>query len=169
MTDSSTPSDAASSTALWEFACAFYSHPKIADACLQLQDHWGLNVNILLWCYWLEARGCPLEVTAIQMAEIKIEALDKNYIKPLRAMRTELKKLATDSLLEEMRRHIKRAELLGEHRLLNQLAELSANWTPKSIHNLTSGANARVYLTHLDVTTIQITHTLALFDSVSPI
>lgn len=40
---------------------AHYGHPGVADACLQLQDDHGLDVNVILTCLWWErCGGAPL-------------------------------------------------------------------------------------------------------------
>lgn len=47
----------------WRFSCAIYAAPGVADACLDLQDEWGTDVNLLLLAAWLgAARGWRLDV-----------------------------------------------------------------------------------------------------------
>jgi uncharacterized protein (TIGR02444 family) len=149
MTNSSTGSNVQLASDIWEFAGALYAYPGVADACLQLQDQWGLNVNILLWCYWLETRACRLDSVGLQAALASIKVLDQDYIQPLRAMRRQLKQHGAENLLEEMRQHIKQAELLGEHHLLTELALLSGLWPRTTPDKVVSGNNALLYLRHL--------------------
>ena len=33
-------------------AAALYAQPGVADACLKLQDEFGLDVNLVLFCIW---------------------------------------------------------------------------------------------------------------------
>ncbi len=42
---------------LWQFSEQHYARPGVAQACLQLQDEHGANVNLLLLLLMLEERG----------------------------------------------------------------------------------------------------------------
>ena len=45
---------------LWGFSLRVYGSDRVADACLWLQDHRAIDVNLLLYCCWLGARGVRL-------------------------------------------------------------------------------------------------------------
>lgn len=58
----------------WRFSCAVYAAPGVAQACLELQDTHGADVNLLLLAAWLGAargwertiwRRCPVPAGAI--------------------------------------------------------------------------------------------------------
>ncbi|MDH5394037.1 MAG: TIGR02444 family protein [Gammaproteobacteria bacterium] len=38
---------------LWDFSVNFYRLGSVEKACLRLQDQFGLNVNLVLFCHWL--------------------------------------------------------------------------------------------------------------------
>mgnify|MGYP000179840437 CR=1 FL=1 len=40
------------SAGFWTWSVASYSQPGVAERLLRLQDEFGLDVNILLWCLW---------------------------------------------------------------------------------------------------------------------
>ena len=44
-------------TPFWQFSGAVYAHPGVAEACLDLQDRHGLDVNLLLFCAWAGVQG----------------------------------------------------------------------------------------------------------------
>ena len=44
--------------AFWEFACELYAGEGVASVCLDLQDRLGLNVNMILFCYYASANKC---------------------------------------------------------------------------------------------------------------
>ena len=41
----------------WRFSLRFYRAPGVADACIALQDGYGVDVNILLFLLWLACEG----------------------------------------------------------------------------------------------------------------
>ncbi len=45
----------------WQFSEQHYARPGVAQACLQLQDEHGANVNLLLLLLMLEERGLGAE------------------------------------------------------------------------------------------------------------
>ncbi|WP_298715969.1 TIGR02444 family protein [uncultured Oceanisphaera sp.] len=48
---------------LWQFSEQHYARPGVAQACLQLQDEHGANVNLLLLLLMLEERGLGVDPT----------------------------------------------------------------------------------------------------------
>ncbi|MDV2859061.1 MULTISPECIES: TIGR02444 family protein [Oceanimonas] len=47
---------------LWKFSEQHYSRPGVAAACLELQDDYGANVNLLLLLLLLEEQGQTTEL-----------------------------------------------------------------------------------------------------------
>ena len=45
----------------WQFSKQHYARPGVADACLQLQDDYDANVNLLLLLVMLEERGFNID------------------------------------------------------------------------------------------------------------
>ena len=43
----------------WNFSLELYAGDGVAEACLDLQERRGCDVNILLFCCWLGASGRP--------------------------------------------------------------------------------------------------------------
>lgn len=69
---------------------ATYADPAVAAACLALQDRWGADVNLLLYCCWLGQRGRALDKRALCAAIAIVRALQSNIIGPLRESRRAL-------------------------------------------------------------------------------
>jgi uncharacterized protein (TIGR02444 family) len=115
----------------WNFSLELYAGEGVAEACLDLQERRGCDVNVLLFCCWLAASGRPtltaerlraiLEVTDVWQAEI---------VRPLRQVRRLLKdKPWTEALPETVdaaRRRVADAELAAEHAEQLKLASLHA-------------------------------------------
>lgn len=104
-------------TPLWRFSLYFYRQPGVADACIELQDRCGVDVNLLLFLLWLAANQRRL--TAVQVKELddKIRDWRNLTIIPLRSMRRTLKvnaPLVTSGRAELFRTKIKGIELEAE-------------------------------------------------------
>ena len=138
---------------LWEFALGVYAQPGVEQACLALQDERGAEVCLLLWCLWLERRGCVLTAAGLQQAQAAIAPWVDDAVRPLRTLRRQLKARygTADARLEQLRQGIKQAELLAERQLLRLLAAQGGE-LPHSPQPLVAGANLRLYLASLGLT-----------------
>lgn len=105
------------SNSLWDFSLAHYGKPLVADACLQLQDSYGVNINVLLWALWLGTQNKSLNQERLEAALAAIQPWDLNYVQPLRQLRRRIKREFADDLaqVESLRQQIKRAELEAEY------------------------------------------------------
>ena len=112
---------------LWDFACALYSRPKVAPLCLRLQDDYSLNVNLVLWCVWLDTQGLALTESRLQQAQQLIADWESHYTQPLRDLRRQLKSqnIDADSFALEIYGQLKQAELLAERKTLSMLESLA--------------------------------------------
>lgn len=151
---------------LWEFSLQHYSRPGVADACLRLQDEHGVNVNLLLWCAWLEQLGIILDSVRLRNAQERIQAWDENYVVPLRQLRRRMKTEfgVSDSDIEQVRKQIKQAELLAEKQLQSWLEALVTTYCGSEIYPAYSqGDNVRFYLQQHNISTADIKNLLCLF------
>ncbi|WP_189517010.1 TIGR02444 family protein [Kushneria pakistanensis] len=114
-------------TPLWPWALALYARPGVQEALLQLQDEAGLDVCELLWGLWLLAHGRAPDAEADKQLS-PIRQWQQHYTQTLRQLRRDLKPQAVGQPeLEQMRTHIKQAELLGEREALRRLEALSSS------------------------------------------
>jgi uncharacterized protein (TIGR02444 family) len=146
-------------SSLWDFSLALYARPSVADACLQLQDEQGVNVNLLLWCVWLEARGLRLDEARLGRAHAAIRSWDEHYVIPLRHLRRRMKMEfgVHDAGIEQLRSQIKHAELLAEKQLQLCLENEVQNWICNDpINPLSAGENLRFYLQQCQVSAAAI-------------
>jgi len=102
----------------WKFSLEFYGRDGVADACLTLQDQFGADVNILLYCCWVAfAHGEKLEQAELAEIMAVIEPWQTGVVQQLRQIRQDLKQNETinlGELSEELRQAIKSCELDGE-------------------------------------------------------
>ncbi len=113
----------------WNFSLEIYAGEGVAEACLDLQERRGCDVNILLFCCWLGASGRPTLAAERLRAILRVsEAWQTGIVKPLREVRRLLKDRPWNDVLPETvdatRRRVADAELAAEHAEQLKLASL---------------------------------------------
>ena len=149
------------SDGFWDFSVSTYAQPGVADACLSLQDRFGVDVNLLLYCCWSGCTRESLDEPIFSAALSFSRRWADEVVRRLRAVRAWMKTagcLETDVSTEEcmsLRDKIKAVELEAEHLQQNTLEKLTS--TPMT-GSLDSGSqlentasNLRRYLEHCDV------------------
>ena len=104
----------------WNFSLEIYAAEGVAEACLDLQERRGCDVNILLFCCWLGASGRPTLSADRLRSILKLsDAWQAEIVKPLRQVRRLLKDRpwneALPETVEAARRRVADAELAAEH------------------------------------------------------
>ncbi len=115
----------------WNFSLEIYGGEGVAEACLDLQERRGCDVNILLFCCWLGASGRPTLTADRLRAILKVsDAWQAEIVQPLRRVRRLLKARPWSEMLPEtvdaVRRRAADAELAAEHAEQIKLASLHA-------------------------------------------
>lgn len=114
-------SDAAAE--FWHFSLAVYNEPDVAPACLVLQDQFGRDVNLALYCCWLGASGRGrLSRAALDTADRVIAPWRHEVVEPFRAARRAIKRAASPAS-ESLYAKAKAVELEAERLLQRRLAE----------------------------------------------
>ena len=75
----------------WNFSLGLYGRPGVAPACIALQDGFGLDVNLLLFCCWHGQANRRLGEEDLRRAIGAAEAWQREVVQPLRAVRRRLK------------------------------------------------------------------------------
>lgn len=103
----------------WRFSLGLYQLKRIKEACLQLQDQAGANVNLLFFALWVSQQQLRFHPDWKQVFQ-PLTNWHQDYTLPLRRQRRDLKRLAEkadrseDGPLHQMREHLRKAELLSE-------------------------------------------------------
>ncbi|WP_296346324.1 TIGR02444 family protein [Reyranella sp.] len=123
----------------WNFSLELYGAEGVAEACLDLQDRRGCDVNVLLFCCWLAASGRPtLSADRLRAILKASDAWQADVVKPLRAIRRKLKDGswagALPETVEAVRRRVADAELAAEHAEQLELASLHMPLADRAIH-----------------------------------
>ena len=126
----------AETDSFWSFATAVYDRAGMSAACLALQDSFGADVNVLLFCVWLGAHGRPFAPCADRSLALS-RLWQTTVVAPLRAGRRALSEIAGREEASELetaavfklRETIKAAELAAEKLEIDALAR-SASGIP---------------------------------------
>ena len=127
---------------LWEFSLKLYAEPGIAASCLSLQNQHGFDVNLVLFCIWYGCRHGELTDDLLRTALEISDRWREAVVRPLRSLRTELKRDLTESAYSSsseifaLRERIKTAELDAERiqqQELEKLIEQSVKKNPASV------------------------------------
>jgi uncharacterized protein (TIGR02444 family) len=114
MTDTSTQTE---TTPFWRFSLQFYRQSGVSDACIALQDDCGVDVNLLLFLFWLAADGQQLSADEVKKLDDKVRDWRNLTIIPIRDARRKLKgapTLVEPGKQEAFRTKVKAIELDAE-------------------------------------------------------
>ena len=104
----------------WNFSCELYAHERVADACLELQNSYGIDVNLLLFCYWHGRYHGEFPATTLKQAQEYSATWKQEIVQPLRNVRQWMKAHASEhaqvdqSQYETLRARVKFDELAAE-------------------------------------------------------
>ena len=116
----------------WPFSLAVYRRPGVDEACLRLQDEFGLDVNCVLFCCWAATRYEPLTELEIKAMVAISRDWNQKIVAPLRDVRRALKDrqgTAPEGPVALLRQSVKDVELEAEwheQRLLGDLLDAKA-------------------------------------------
>jgi len=114
-------------TGLWDFSLAVYARPAVAETCLALQDAFGADVNLVLYCCWLGATGRGhLDAEDFARLSEAASVWQREVVTPLRAVRRRLAeppRRVAHALSAALREAVKAAELDAERIEQTVLAE----------------------------------------------
>jgi uncharacterized protein (TIGR02444 family) len=104
-------------TPFWRFSLSFYKQAGVSDACIALQDSFGVDVNLLLFLFWLAGDGRQLSAEEVKKLDDQVRSWRELTIVPIREVRRKLKGATTlvePGKQEAFRNKIKTVELEAE-------------------------------------------------------
>jgi len=143
------------SHAFWEWSLERYDQRGVQSICLDLQDQYGLNVNICLWCCWLAEEGRDA-LPSVYNAVDALEPWSSDITQAIRETRRKLKDWPDAATLYKS---VLACELDAEHTEQDILFELSVD-APSSDKNPAETAlqsleeYARLKRVHIDFTSL---------------
>ncbi|MGO9006628.1 MAG: TIGR02444 family protein [Beijerinckiaceae bacterium] len=106
-----------SSLSFWTFSLQTYAKPSVAQTCLDLQDRFGIDVNVILFMLWCAHYGRRLSAESIRNVVDLVNSWQADVVYPLRLARRALKHPAPNwppQGTESLRERVKAAELEAE-------------------------------------------------------
>jgi uncharacterized protein (TIGR02444 family) len=104
-------------TPFWRFSLKYYGQAGVSDACIALQDGCGVDVNLLLFLFWLASERQALSADEVKKLDATIKSWRELTIIPIRDTRRKLKgaKTSVDPAKQEaLRDKVKAVELEAE-------------------------------------------------------
>jgi uncharacterized protein (TIGR02444 family) len=104
-------------TPFWRFSLKFYGQSGVSDACIALQDGCGIDVNLLLFLFWLASERQMLSPDEVKKLDATIKSWRELTIIPIRDTRRKLKGAKTfvdPAKQEALRDKVKAVELEAE-------------------------------------------------------
>jgi uncharacterized protein (TIGR02444 family) len=109
----------------WHYSLKLYSKIPVKDACLHLQNFYGVDVNLILFCCWLAVteRG---QISSQQWPFLlsQVDTWQRGIVGGLRNIRSLLSNFSDLKWASELRKEILLCELTGEHIEQLMLAEI---------------------------------------------
>jgi uncharacterized protein (TIGR02444 family) len=137
-----------SGSPFWRFSLQFYRLPKVADACIALQEEAGVDVNLLLFLLWHARQRRRLSAADLAALESKIAPWRDLTVIPLRSVRRALKSppaLVEAATAEAFRNRIKAVELEAERLQQEAMYALAPLGTEATDPNEAARANVAAY------------------------
>ena len=138
----------------WRFSLSFYRLPKVADACIALQEEAGVDVNLLLFLLWHARQRRRLSGAEVAALEAKVAPWRDVTVIPLRSVRRALKAppaLVEAATAEAFRNRIKAVELEAERLQQEAMFALAPLGTAAAGADEAARANVAAYQEMLGV------------------
>lgn len=104
-------------SSFWNFSLRFYATLGVADICLDLQDRFGFDVNILLYLLWQAQRRRRLAKAEVEQLAALCQDWQLQVVRPLRNARRFLKDpgpIWSSPEVASFRQRLKEQELVAE-------------------------------------------------------
>jgi uncharacterized protein (TIGR02444 family) len=131
----------------WTFSLGYYGGAGVSEACIELQDRCGADVNVILFLAWLASQR--RRIAGADIAAIAAKALpwQNEVIAPIRALRRHLKNgapLVDAATGEAFRNKIKALELESEQLQQAAMTELAKGLATESAASAREAARANI-------------------------
>ena len=122
----------AKNTDFWDYSVQHYSKPGVASCCLALQDRYGLDVNLVLFCIWHGNNFGEFSQTQFDQLLNFSADWSANVVTPVRQARRWLKQRSgslgiAQTAIEKYREKVKRLELEAERLQQKRLQALAGS------------------------------------------
>jgi uncharacterized protein (TIGR02444 family) len=133
------------SSPFWTFSLGFYRGAGVSEACLELQDACGVDVNVVLFLLWLASQKRQLPADQVGRLADKVRPWQADVIGPIRTLRRRLKSdapLLDKGAAELFRTKIKAVELESERLQQEAMYALAGDLLPTPASSAEAAARA---------------------------
>jgi uncharacterized protein (TIGR02444 family) len=99
----------------WRFSLRIY--PAVADTCLELQDRFGVDVNVLLFLLFAADNGRRVQPAEVRAITAAVASWNREVVVPLRSVRRFLRsppEIIDPEAAGNLRQNVKQVELEAE-------------------------------------------------------
>jgi uncharacterized protein (TIGR02444 family) len=131
----------------WTFSLGYYRGAGVSEACLELQDNCGVDVNVVLFLLWQASQKRRVAPADVKALADKVRPWQVEVIGPIRALRRKLKSdapLLDKGSAELFRTRIKAIELESERLQQDAMAALAAGLKADSAPSAEAAARASI-------------------------
>ena len=131
----------------WTFSLGYYRGAGVSEACLELQDNCGVDVNVMLFLLWQATLKRQLGATQVKALAEKVGPWQIDVIGPIRGLRRMLKgnaPLLDKGPAELFRTRIKAIELESERLQQEAMFALAVGLATENAPTVEVAARANV-------------------------
>src|SRR5882672_6625750 len=131
----------------WKFSLGYYRGAGVSEACLELQDRCGVDVNVVLFLLWMASQKRLLVADQVKRLADKVRPWQVDVIGPIRALRRMLKTnapLLDKGAAELFRTRIKAIELESERLQQEAMYALAATLKSEPAGSVEEAARANI-------------------------
>jgi uncharacterized protein (TIGR02444 family) len=135
------------SSPFWTFSLGYYRGAGVSEACLELQDNCGVDVNVVLFLLWMASQKRQVAADQVKRLADKVRPWQADVIGPIRALRRRLKAgapLLDKGSAELFRTKIKAVELESERLQQEAMYALAGGITSQAASSVEAAARAGI-------------------------
>jgi uncharacterized protein (TIGR02444 family) len=140
-------SNDANPSPFWTFSLRYYRGGGVPEACLDLQDRGGADVNVVLFLLWMATRKRRFPADAVRALADAVQPWQSAVVAPIRALRRSLKAapaLVDKGAAEAFRTRIKAIELESERLQQDAMAALGERLPTEAAASIEEAARANI-------------------------
>jgi uncharacterized protein (TIGR02444 family) len=141
----SEPAPAPQANPFWTFSLGYYRGAGVSEACLELQDNCGVDVNVMLFLLWQASLKRQFAATQVKALAEKVGPWQIDVIGPIRGLRRMLKgnaPLLDKGSAELFRTRIKAIELEAERLQQEAMCAMATGMTAETAASVEAAARA---------------------------
>jgi uncharacterized protein (TIGR02444 family) len=135
------------SSPFWTFSLGYYRGAGVSEACLELQDNCGVDVNVVLFLLWMASQQRQVDADAVKRLADKVRPWQADVIGPIRTLRRRLKgdaPLLDKGSAELFRTKIKAVELESERLQQEAMYALASGIASEPAASVAAAARASI-------------------------